>query len=157
MPGAFFSSLKQSENAKIEESVKLLKRLHLVKTTNWQRWFLNFSSLAPMGLHTSEFIKSTPQIFFSVSNRAFRLDFSNLAKNDKIWPYFGVNKWFKIVNFFGPGQELEVKKKMNWRPWPNGPIAQNELQGPILDFFFYFIVSNEITLFRKHKMSVWAI
>ena len=138
MPGAFFSSLKQSENAKIEESVKLLKRLHLVKTTNWQRWFLNFSSLAPMGLHTSEFIKSTPQIFFSVSNRAFRLDFSNLAKNDKIWPYFGVNKWFKIVNFFGPGQELEVKKKWIGGPGQMVQLRRMNSRGQSLIFFLLY-------------------
>ena len=82
-----------------------LKRLRLGKTTGWQHRFFEMIILSPIWLGTYEYMKSfLENFFFSVWNRASRVDFSDLVKNFQIWPSFCVHQKIIILSILGAGK-----------------------------------------------------
>ena len=71
-----------------------IKRLRLGNTTGRQHRFLDYF-IPHMAWYLWVYEKYPKEFIFSVSNRASRLDFSDLAKIFQIWPCFGVHE--KII------------------------------------------------------------
>ena len=78
-----------------------VKRLRLGNTTGRQHRFSDLTILSPIWLGTYECMKIPYRsLFFSVWNRASRVDFSDLAKNFQIWPCLGVHEKIIILSIF---------------------------------------------------------
>ena len=116
---------------------KSLKRLRLGKTTSWQHRFFDLTILSPIWLCTYEYMKNTLEnFFFSVWNRASRVDFSDLVKKFQNRPFFVYMKKSLFRAFWGPakvsrplditkvGSESEKAPK-NWNGRSSQPNLRN--------------------------------
>ena len=101
--------------------------------------FLTWLIYPPCGLVPMSTWKIPKRIFFSVWNRASRVDFSDLVKNFQISPIFCVHEKIIILSILGAGKgqqafshyqipcsEWKNPEKWNWPLWP-AQNAQNEL------------------------------
>ena len=124
----------------LKKKAKFFKRLRLGKTTGWQHRFFDLTILSPIWLGTYEYMKSSREnFFFSVWNRASRVDFSDLVKNFQIWPSFCVHQKIIILSILGASKgyqafrhyqsrcwKWKTPEKLKWPLWP-AQTAQKKL------------------------------